>query len=132
MSDDNRHDVLSPEQLELNDEHIQQLDENRYVVTFEERSAAAEGSHDSGDPDSRRASIDLSQELGETEAAYAFEARGRFETDTDEICVETNDVSEALESLLYWYARNVADDAPPKKVITVLLANLELDLSFES
>lgn len=127
MSDDNPRDVLSSEQLESDDENIQAIGENRYVVTFDETEAPS-GIRDRGDSDSDPTHVGTAEGLAETDAAYSFEIRGKFETHTDDLSIETNDVSDAFDSLLYWYARNVADDAAPEEVINVLLANSEFDL----
>ena len=127
MSNDNTDDALSPDELELDDEHVQRLDENRYVVTVDEKRSPSGGGR--AGLDSGRTSG--AQEVTETDGAYAFEARGRFEAEMDEIHVGTNDVAEGLESLLRWYAQNVAADTPPEDVVTVLLENSDLDVSVE-
>jgi hypothetical protein len=129
MSDDNTDDALSPDELELDDEHVQRLDENRYVVTVDEKRSPSGGTHGKAGLDSDRTSD--AQGLAEIDGAYAFEARGRFEAEMDEIHVGTNDVVDGLESLLRWYAQNVAADTPPEDVVTVLLENSDLDVSVE-
>lgn len=126
MSDNDRNDILSPEQLERDDEHMHALEGNRYVVTADEPSGRR--SDLDGRPDrSAHGGGGTAGELAELEGAYAFEVCARFGSDRDDISVETNDVSDAFETLLRWYVDNVAADTPPAEAVAVLLENSDLD-----
>lgn len=130
MSDENTENALSPDQLEPNDDQVRPLDENRYVVDPD----GTDNSHsvtDAGDsPVADRTNGDTTEEFAALDGAYALEIRAQFGTERNTLAVETNDVSEAFESLLHWYAGHLAEDTPPEDVLAVLLANstLEVDI----
>lgn len=120
-------DVLSPTEVELDGEHVRQLEDGRYVITTDNMGATQ--------PDSRevRESIREEQEssksataLTDLDGKYALVASMRTGMSENTFHIDTNDVSEAFESLLRWYARQVAGDRPPEEVIEVLLANSDL------
>jgi hypothetical protein len=130
MSDENTETALSPDQIELNENQVRPLDENRYVVDPDgtDNSHSVTGTGDSSVAD--RTNGDTTEEFAALDGAYALEIRAQSGTERDAFRVETNDVSEAFESLLRWYAGHVADDTPPEDVLAVLLANstLEVDI----
>ncbi|MFT4891070.1 MAG: hypothetical protein ACI9YT_001992 [Halobacteriales archaeon] len=131
MSDDHTNNILSPDQLELDDEHIRPLNENRYVVSVDEKSSPSSVADDRDELISGCASVNMTKTLADLEGAYAFEVHARFEGKSDSLCIETNDVSEAFDSVLRWYAGKVADDTPPEDVIAVLLANSDLNIDIQ-
>jgi hypothetical protein len=116
--------VLSPDDLELNDDRIEQLSEDRYLVGTDGQPL------DHGDGmaatlgDKERAFADL-------EGAYALSVRARADGDAWSHCVETNDVSEAFESLVRWYAGCVAPERTTERVLAVLLEGSEIDVAVE-
>lgn len=128
MSDDDTKEVLSPDHIDVDDEHVQPLDENRYVVSPDEGSSPSSSTGDENTADSERTSGDEPGALADLDGAYAVALQARFESERDDIRIETSDVSVAFESLLHWYAGKVADDTPPEEVIAVLLANSDLDV----
>jgi hypothetical protein len=123
LDDDN--DTTPPEREGSNDEHVRSLGEDRYVVSLDDREEAPPVADGEQAPESES---DAGRRLEELDGAYAFELHARHETGTDSLRVETNDVTDAFESLLRWYAGTVAPDTPPEAVVGTLLANSDLDV----
>lgn len=125
MSDDHTNETPSTEEHGSSDEHVRSLGEDRYVVSLDDGDdspPAADRTDEpapEGDPRRRLAALD---------GAYALELHARHGTGTDSLRVETNDVAEAFESLLRWYAGSVAADTPAETVVSTLLANSGLDI----
>jgi hypothetical protein len=140
MSNDDIPDgVLSPDELEPDDDRLRQLDERRYVVSTdadpeddpEARPApdvdvdGVHGDRPPADAGSERDGL----ALDELDGAYALAVRARTDGAAIEDCrIDTDDVSVAFESLLRWYADQVAEDTPPEEVLAVLLQHTDIQL----
>lgn len=124
MLDDDTDDTTPPEREGSNDEQVRSLGEDRYVVSLDDREEppVADGEQPPG------SSRGDGQRLDELDGAYAFELHARHENGADSVRVETNDVGDAFESLLRWYAGKVAPDTPTEAVVGTLLANSDLDV----
>jgi hypothetical protein len=125
MTHGNQDGILSLDELGPDEERVRSLDENRYLVgagTAADPSPATDGGADS--------SVE-SQAATETtlrDGAYAFALRARFGTEVEHTAVGTNSVSEAFESMVRWYTRQVADGTPVEEVVAVLVADSDLNL----
>jgi hypothetical protein len=126
MLDDDTDDTTT-EREGSSDEHVQPLGEDRYVVSLDERVEAPPAGAHAPDPGS-----DAGRTLDDLDGAYALELHARHEDDADSLRVETNDVADAFESLLRWYAGKVAPATPPEAVVGTLLANSDLELDGRS
>jgi hypothetical protein len=124
MLDDDSNDTTPTERTGSNDEHVRSLGEDRYVVSLEDQEDPAPIT---GDEQAPPPGSDTGRRLDDLDGAYAFELHARHENGADSLRVETNDVGEAFESLLRWYAGKVAPDTPPEAVVGTLLANSNLD-----
>jgi hypothetical protein len=124
LDDDN--DTTPIEREGSSDEQVRPLGEDRYVVSLDDEadSPGADGI----DSPSEGSNADAGRRLEDLDGAYAFELHARHENGADSRRVETNDVTDAFESLLRWYAGTVAPDTPPETVVETLLANSDLDL----
>lgn len=141
--------VLTPDDLEISDsEYVEELDEDRYVVSPGGRSPKVSDSNrddvvgddggreppdasDGTDADRRRpdgqiaspeaARTLLADELARSNARYGIDVVGRFDGHTVRHRTVSNDVVASFENLVRWYARNVTDDTPTDEVIEILL-----------
>jgi len=128
MSDNNTNDILVPEELDLDSEKVQQLNDNRYVISSNETTGPSSTTIDKNNTITNNKNSYYCRNLMDLEGEYALELHAKFEQESDSLCVETNDVSEAFESMLRWYAEKVADDTPPEKVIRVLISRSNLKI----
>lgn len=140
MSDDTLPDgVLSPDELEPDDDRLRHLDERRYVVSTDGETdddsdrvltPGQDADADSDDrPPANSAPAGDSLALDELDGAYALAIRARTDGASVEDCrVDTDDVSVAFESLLRWYADQVAEDTPHEEVLAVLLQHTDIEL----
>jgi hypothetical protein len=129
--------VLDPDDLELDDDRVRELDGNRYVVSTDD--ADADGPVDPGD-DGAAAPVDpaggapddtgsgAAARLAALDGAYAVEAVARTPGGDEgpSLRVAGDDVSVPFEALLRWYAHRVAPETPPEEAVAVLLANANL------
>lgn len=149
--------VLTPDDLEISDsEYVEELDEDRYVVSPGGRSPKVTESNrdDSVGDDSGGAGSDaadgtdegrrrsdgpitspeaartlLADELARSNARYGIDVVGRFDGHTVRHRTVSNDVVASFENLVRWYARNVTDDSPTDEVIEILLTESEFTSS---
>ncbi|WP_247006624.1 DUF7500 family protein [Halorientalis litorea] len=128
MTEEAPEGILSPSDLGPDDEYVKQLDDGRHVVVTDDDGSrpATDGGTPPADGSAQPAASAGS--LADLDGAYAMRAVARAGTSEDSHSVETNDVSEAFESLLRWYAEQVSDGTPPAEVIAVLLTNTDLDV----
>jgi len=120
-------DPVRPADLELADDRVRSLSDDRYVVQVGDNAdGSADAAREPGEPTSGR-----TRSLDGLNGAHALCAHARTEAGEDALRVETNDVSRAFESFLRWYAARVAPDEPPVVVLAVLLSNTSLDLVAE-
>ena len=143
MTEDTPNGVLTPDELEPSDEHVHELDDARRVV----HADGGEGIPPDGDPSSRppgnhrvherdgRAGTETAPsayaDLADLTGAHALVAGARADDAEDAVVADTDDVSEAFESLVYWYVDLVAGEHRPEAALTVLLENTALDVEVE-
>jgi hypothetical protein len=140
MTDDDVPDgVLSPDELEPDDDRLRQLDERRYVISTDGEpgdepgarstpDVAADGAHEDRPPEDTGPS-EGPLDLDALDGAYALAIRARTDGAAVEDCrIDTDDVSVAFESLLRWYADQVAEDTPHEEVLAVLLQHTDIQL----
>ena len=124
MPDDDTNETEPTEQHGSSDDHVQSLGEDRYVISLDDPTPHEDGA---GGPDSSPDGAP-DRRLDDLNGAYAFELHARHGSEADSLRVETNDVTDAFESLLRWYAGAVAADTPTETVVATLLANSTLEL----
>ncbi len=132
--------VLAPDELQLEDDHVDELGENRYLVrsddTGSDRSAATEtvdgsptGEVHIGDPNDRRART-AHDDHGLADAADPHGVDITLKTD-GEIArhrATSRDVREVFVDLLTWYAGQLDDDMSPSEALRVMLAASDLEV----
>lgn len=134
--------ILAPDELQLEDDHVDALGENRYLVRSGSDSTRAEmsGALEAADvPPADDASAEGAD--GETDdharthhaLADAPEPHGvdiTLKTD-GEIAhhrATSNDVREVFVDLLTWYASQLDDDMSPSEALQVMLAASDLEV----
>lgn len=147
MTDDDE-GVLSPDDLELPDEHVAELDDERLVVYPDgEPSGRPEGAslpdpvagderddgaNDERDDGARGGAGQRSlRDAADVPEAYALAAAAKTERGLDERVVRSNDVGRTFELFLRWYAGRVAPDRDVEEVLRVLVAASDLDATVE-
>lgn len=112
-------DALAPHEIEerLASEEVRRLDDDRYVVSPSDESSTESS-------------------MAETlpEGTHALAAAARAESTTDRLVHDGDDVVEAFETLVRWYAGLVAPDEPAAVATATLLrhSSLAVDVSVES
>lgn len=143
MTEDNPNGVLTPDELEPSDEHVRELDDGRRVV----HTDGGEGVPPDGDPSSRppgnhrvherdgqpgaETAPGAYADLTDLTGAHALVAGARAGDAEDTVVADTDDVSEAFESLVYWYVGLVAGEHRPEAALAILLENTALDVEVE-
>jgi hypothetical protein len=133
--------VLAPEELDIaDDEHVEQLEEGRFVVSSEARTGSTAG-HEQGastgrepepepEPDRAERGGDLDSEavhewlrgsFEDSSAKYGFDVTAAFEGSVGQRRMASNDVVTIFESLMLWYAQGVDSDTPVEEVLGILL-----------
>ncbi|MHB9287182.1 hypothetical protein ACKVMT_09090 [Halobacteriales archaeon Cl-PHB] len=129
--------ILSPEELDIaEDDHVEQLDEDRFVVSPEARSdeavpgqskpdeprTAPEPGHSPG-PELSEASVhDWLRESFEGGASrYGFDVTATFDGSVSQRRMASNDVVTIFESLVVWYAQQIDTDTPVEEILGILL-----------
>jgi hypothetical protein len=133
--------VLDPDELDFSrDRRVAAIDEDRYVVSAtDERpvvpddvpsaGSADPGAGAEGTPVAVEAARErLAAELDATEREYGFEAVAQFEGETRHGRVASDDVIDAFDELLSWYADGVADEMSTRDVLGILFAESDLDV----
>ncbi|WP_440763279.1 DUF7500 family protein [Natronorubrum sp. DTA7] len=131
--------ILTPEELQLEDDNVAKLSENRYLVRSDGPNTtaempAAESATITADANSSPARPEASDQSTDTALADAPEPHGveiTLKTD-DEIAHHSgtsHDVREVFVDLLTWYARQLDEDMSPSEALQVMLAASDLDVA---
>lgn len=126
MTDNAEDGVLSLDDLELDDDRVRPLDESRFVVTTEQDETEPAKTTERKTTSHHEPQMDR---LAGLYGAYALEVHARAEATEETLRLETNNVSEAFESLLRWYVERVAPDMKSEDAISMLLSNSTLGLN---
>lgn len=127
MSDEHTTQTAASEQQESSDEQVRALGEDRYVVSVDEEGDPLP-TDETPDRQPSAPGSDPEERIADLEGAYALDLAARHGSEGGHLRHETNDVTEAFESLLRWYADRVAPDTPPETAVATLLANSDLDV----
>ncbi|MFT4922220.1 MAG: hypothetical protein ACI8XM_001433 [Haloarculaceae archaeon] len=146
--------ILSPEELDIEEsEHVEQLDEGRFVVSPDARSE--EGSSSSGEsrsepvPEPEGQSESDSQpepatgELTMEDAhawlresfegpgsRYGFDVTATFGESVTQRRMASNDLVTIFESLILWYAQQVDSDTPVEEILGILLMEANVPIRY--
>lgn len=109
--------VLTPEELSRDDDDLRPIGDGRYVVETD-GSTAARG-------DERV--DDTPRGLADAPEAYATQVAFKTPDGVETHAVRSDDLSEAFEATMRWYARQLDPGADPDDVLRTLFAATELD-----
>lgn len=146
--------ALDPDDLDVSDdEHVRQLDDNRYVVSPDDPIAPADRDSGQATTESLRADADeraereagdageapltdervhdhLKETLATADTAYAFDVTARFDDSVGHHRLRSDDVVAAFESLLLWSARQLDDRTAAESVLGILLTESNLAVRY--
>ena len=150
--------VLEPDELEVEHrEEVQEIGENRYVVSTDEDGGDGGGNRREPDrapsgqttptgpenrPRPRQGADPASTEPSEPTVStgsrtplaavgdrYAVDIAAKVDGSVDDSRIGSDSIVETFERTLLWYASQVDDSTPPEEVIRILLAESDLDVS---
>jgi len=136
--------ILSPEELDISeDEHVEQLDEGRYVVSPDVRDttttqpAQQESSHDPEPRDPPEPTLDaatvhqwIAENMDEGSSRYGFDVTAKFDGSVSQQRMVSNDIITVFESLMLWYARQVDGSTPVEEVLGILLSESNVPVRY--
>ncbi|MFB6156221.1 MAG: hypothetical protein ABEJ34_00055 [Haloferacaceae archaeon] len=145
--------ALDPDDLDISDdEHVREIDDNRYVVSpddpidatdRESTSATAESLRaDAAERAAETAASDepeltdervhdyLNEKLATADAAYAFDVTARFDDSVGSHRLRSDDVVAAFESLLLWSTRQIDERTAAESVLGILLTESNLAVRY--
>lgn len=134
MTDDTPEGVLTPDELELPDDHVTELDEGRYLVRSDgdarddgaSEAPPVDAANDRDPPTAGDRNVEPADLRLDCEEAYAIAAQVKTDRGTGQRTVRSNDVSEVFEEFVRWYAGRVAPDRSPEEVLAVLVQSSDL------
>jgi hypothetical protein len=153
MTDTDPEGVLTPDELTLDDDRLQELTEDRFVISVDEAAAeqpatdapeapespntddhptAAEpaamvdGGTDTSSPDAN-ATAQL-PDPATLDGAFAVAVAADLDGAHIRVTEASNDVAATFEALVTRYAEAVAPDVPTDEAVAILLNNADLDV----
>lgn len=143
--------ILSPDELDItDDEHVEQLDEGRYVVSPDARTESVTGTVESADRGSDRAGSErpgrepaesrafdsgavhewLFEDMRASNARYGFDVTAKFGDAVGQRRLVSNDVVTTFENLVLWYAEQIDADTPVEEVLGILLLEANVPVRY--
>ncbi len=134
--------ILSPEELDIaEDEHVEQLDEDRFVVSPDARiddspskpaSQPEPGPAETpkppgpaGEPGTELSEASVHDWLRASfeggASRYGFDVTATFDGSVSQRRMASNDVVTIFESLVVWYAQQIDTDTPVEEILGILL-----------
>jgi len=138
--------VLAPDELQLDDDHVDELGENRYLVRSEwsgskraAMSAASEvadalpaGDEPAGDARSERDDHDRTHAhdhaLAGAPEPHGVDITLKTDGEVAHHSAASHDVRDVFVDLLTWYAGQLDDDMSPSEALQVMLAASDLEV----
>lgn len=137
--------ILSPEELDIaDDDHVEEIDDGRYVVSPEIRTDSTTSVTQS-DPAPERpqnqsrpqptfsdASVHrwLHENLDDTNSRYGFDVTAKFDGNVSQQQTVSNDIVTVFESLMLWYARQIDSNTPVEEVLGILLSESNVPVRY--
>jgi len=140
--------ILSPDELDIEEsDHVEQLDEARFVVSSDARTDGTQNSpqqprHEPQTPEPR-ADDDAGTELSERQihawlresfqgpgSRYGFDVTATFDGTVSQRRMASNDVVTIFESLVLWYAQQVDSDTPVEDILGILLREANVPIRY--
>jgi hypothetical protein len=144
--------ILSPEELDIaDDEHVEELDEGRYVVSSNARGDTdpARPQQEPADqpepqpepdpepepaPEFSEANVHewLHDRLDGSNSRYGFDVTAKFDGAVSQQQMASNDIVTVFESLMLWYARQIDSSTPVEEVLGILLSESSVPVRYPS
>jgi hypothetical protein len=139
--------ILSPDELDIEEsDHVEPLDEGRYVVSPDARGESVRGAGDAGtqpqpDPTPEAAPEEptfsdaavhewLQDDLADTNSRYGFDVTAKFGNNVSQQQMVSNDIVTVFESLMLWYTRKIDGDTPVEEVLGILLSESNVPVKY--
>lgn len=141
--------ILSPEELDISDdEHVEQIDEGRYVVSPDVRTDSTpqqpaqpqpapepepqEPPEPAPQPTLDDASVHewLTDNMAAGSSRYGFDVTAKFDGSVSQQRMVSNDIVTVFESLMLWYARQVDGSTPVEDVLGILLSESNVPVRY--
>jgi hypothetical protein len=123
--------VLSPEELGVeSSEHVDTLDENRYVVTGDsEPVELSDEFREKEQADEYNDDVSFVEQAG---TPFAVEMAVKTTNGVDEIRLKGKDITGVFEAVSRWYADQLEPDLPPETVLELVLNESEMNIEAEA
>lgn len=102
----------APEELRLDGDHVQRIDDNRYIIEAKDDRAAPSN----GAPKAWAAPV------ADATERFAVDVVAKTDHGVDRTLLRSNDLRRVFEGMLRWFGARVDPEAPPAEVVDVLLA----------
>lgn len=127
MTDKTPEEVLDPDDLELPDERVAEIDDGRYVIDVADSASESSSPPTDSSTDSRTSL----RELRQLADAYAVTAAVKTDRGVAETSIRSDDISETFESFVRWYAGRIDSSSSPEEVLAVLASASDLNVSVD-
>ncbi|WP_254273047.1 DUF7500 family protein [Haloarcula marina] len=138
--------ILSPEELDIaDDEHVTEIDEDRYVVSPDVRTDDAYGNQVDSDatpepqpepepatPEFTDANVHrwLAEQMADSNGRYGFDVTAKFDGNVDQQQLVSNDIVTVFESFMLWYGRQIDGSTAVEDVLGILLSESNVPVKF--
>lgn len=154
MDDEEREKVLDASELDItDDERVREIGDDRFVVSTDSgppsvgdrepeldapdldeleaaEAADATGAADDSVVDAEGARDAITDELEDSERAYAVDATAVIEGESTSVRVEQDDVVGGFDELLEWYVASVGGDTSTAETLGLLLAEADATATY--
>ena len=137
--------ILSPDELDISDDdHVEQIDEGRYVVSPDVRTDSTTPSRADPEPtpapeptEQPEPTLDeatvhewLVETMADGNSRYGFDVTAKFDGSVSQQRMVSNDIITVFESLMLWYARQVDGSTPVEEVLGILLSESNVPVRY--
>ena len=131
MTDTDPEGVLTPDELTLDNDRLQELADGRFVISVDEPAAepAAVPTTTDGDTDTSSPDTNTTAQIpapATLDGAFAVVVAADLAGAHFRVPEASNDVGATFEALVTWYAEAVAPDVPTNEAVAVLINNADL------
>lgn len=134
--------VIDPNELDITeDERVAELDDGRYVISATDEAPKVPSPEETTARPTRepanRPAVDgtavsrwLAESFQDDGFTHGFDATVKVDGTVNRHRMVSNDVTATFETLVLWYARQVAGSTPPEEALGLLLAESDLPVQF--
>ncbi|MDG5758805.1 hypothetical protein QA600_05565 [Natronococcus sp. A-GB1] len=118
--------VLTPEELSLETDAVDDLGENRFLVRSEGDDPSSAVLTD-GRGGVERSSAEIGSGLADTPQPHAVDIALKVDGEVARHRASSNDVREVFAELLTWYATQLDDELSPEATLRLMLEHADLE-----